>query len=83
MTIIYTRISYHREKIISLEGLKQNKSDIKCSILLSMCVEGHVKLVIFKYDQSECVRTLDCNRWVCRAFTFWNKALFLSHKGQF
>jgi hypothetical protein len=54
LTIIYARLSYHREKILVVEALKRNKNDLKCSYILSLCVEGFVKLIFFKDGKPEC-----------------------------
>lgn len=57
LTIIYTRISFHRDKILALDGLKYNKGDQKCSLLISLCVEGHLKLITFKDGNAECIKS--------------------------
>jgi hypothetical protein len=69
MSMIYTRISYHRERILGLDGLRQ-RSETRASVLLSLCVEGYVKLVVFGQGSAECIHTYNCNKWLSRAITF-------------
>ena len=46
MNIIYTRISYHRERILALDTITDDNN----KYLISLCVEGYIKIVSFSND---------------------------------
>lgn len=62
MACLYTRISFHRERIIALDALKSHKEDARCSTLVSLCTEGYVKLVVFIAGVAECIKSFNCNQ---------------------
>lgn len=55
---IRTRLTYHRESIISIETF-QTKAN-KGYILASMCIENYLRFVRFEEDRALCYLTIFC-----------------------
>jgi hypothetical protein len=51
---IYTRVTYHREAIVCLEGFKSNGYQY----LVSFCVEKYIRIVRFDNEKATCILSL-------------------------
>lgn len=60
--MIFTRMSYHRDRILAVSGIRDSKSLQKSNLLISLCIEGYTKIVTFKSGKPECLRTLNCHK---------------------
>lgn len=51
---IYTRVTYHREAVLSLDSFRANGN----SYLVSYCAEYYIKIVKFDHEKANCIYSL-------------------------
>jgi hypothetical protein len=81
MENIYARISYHREKIINFQEVK-NKGNNQ-DWLISICEEKYLKMINFAGNKANCLYTIFCGEVYTQMYGFEDNLAIVFQKGLF